>query len=306
MSGYPVDTPRPYLAGEEAAPGYRVIAHLRRGADLDAYDAWSEDRYARCFLKTPRPDRVDSAGVRRRLVLEGRLLLALAHPNLVRAYDLVEPAPNQPPVLVLETLTGTPLGGLLRGRSRRLSTSDVAHLGRHLCSAIRYLHDHGYLHLDLKPSNVIAECGRAKVIDLSLARPPGSYRPGIGTRRYMAPEQADGDYLGTPADVWGIGLVLFEAATGSRPFDPPNIPNAEPSVSVDPTHYLQLCRVAPSVRTLRRLPKALAEAIDGCLQPKPANRPTIVELQAALAAVTGEDRPSAPALAPRASRRVAS
>src|SRR5438034_395506 len=136
MTSNAPNEPKPYAPGQEPAPGYRVIAHLRRGGDLDVYDAWSEHRYCRCFLKMPRPDRVRNGSVRRRLLLEGRLLLSFTHPNLVRAYDLVEPGPNQAPVLVLETLTGATLSHLLHGRRRRLDTSDVAHLGRHLCSAI--------------------------------------------------------------------------------------------------------------------------------------------------------------------------
>ncbi|GDY28501.1 serine/threonine-protein kinase [Gandjariella thermophila] len=301
MTDYSLDPPKPYPPDHEIAPGYRVVAHLRRGADLDAYDAWSEQRYARCFVKTPRPDRVGVDEVCRRLLLEGRLLRELTHPHLVRGYDLVQPAPGQPPVLVLEALTGTHLGALLRDRHRRLSTSDIAHLGRQLCSAIRYLHDHGYLHLDLKPSNIIAEAGRAKVIDLSLARPPGTCHPGVGTRAYLAPEQAEGDFLDTPADVWGIGLVLYEAATLTRPFAAPRGAGPEWSYSGDPTRYLQLCRVAPSVRALRRLPRPLAEAIDGCLQPKPADRPTVPELWQACTAITGEEgpRPGPPALPAR-------
>jgi serine/threonine protein kinase len=302
MNDYSLDTPKPYPPGAQLAPGYRVIAHLRRGNDLDAYDAWSDERYARCFIKLPRPDRMGSAGVRQRLLLEGRVLLGLSHPHFVQAYDLIEPEAHRPPVLVLETLTGAHLGGVLHDRHRRLSTSDLAHLGRQLCSAIRYLHDHGYLHLDLKPSNIIAEGGRAKVIDLSLARPPGTYHPGVGTRTYLAPEQAEGDYLDTPADVWGIGLVLYEAATLIRPFEAPRGAATESSYSGDPTYYLQLCRVARSVRTLRRLPRALAEVIDGCLQPKPADRPTVPEVWHACTSITGEEAPPAPAPRRRANR----
>jgi eukaryotic-like serine/threonine-protein kinase len=286
MSDYALETPRPHPPGAEIAPGYRVITHLRRGADLDAYDTWSDQRYARCFVKTPRPDRSGADAVRGRLLLEGRILLGLTHPHFVRAYDLVEPAPDRPPVLVLETLTGAHLGGVLHDRRRRLSTSGLARLGRQLCSAIRYLHDRGYLHLDLKPSNIIAEHGTAKVLDLSLARTPGTYSPGVGTRAYLSPEQAEGDYLDAPADVWGIGVVLYEAATLVRPFEASRAAG-EPTYSGDPTYYQQLCRMAPSVRAFRRLPRVLAEAIDGCLQPKPADRPTVPELCAACVATIG-------------------
>src|SRR3982751_1577681 len=72
----------------------------------------------------------------------------------------------------------------------------------------------GVLHLDIRPANVMAEAGIAKLIDLSLAGVPGPARPGRGTRHYMAPEQALGGTLSAATDVWGIGATLYEAATG--------------------------------------------------------------------------------------------
>jgi serine/threonine protein kinase len=266
-----------------------VIAHLRRGNDLDAYDAWSDERYCRCIGKTPRPDRARRPRIRRHVHAEGRLLLGLSHPGLVRAYDLVRSRPGQPPVLVLETLTGATLSYLLHHGRRRLSTPDLAHLGRQLCSAIRYLHGRGYLHLDLKPSNIIAEAGRAKVIDLGHARRPGPCPAGLGTLAFMAPEQAvDGD-VGPAADVWGLGLVLFEAATGVQPFDRPEDDTARDEPEDE---CRQLTVSAPPVRSLRRLPGALATAIDGCLARAPADRPTLAELWAACTTVTGAELPT--------------
>ena len=94
---------------------------------------------------------------------------------------------------------------------------------------MRYVHAAGWLHLDLKPSNVIIDAGFAKLIDFSLARAPGNHRAGIGTRPYLAPEQAAGGELGAAADVWGLGSLLFETATGATPFESPvatAIPNS--------------------------------------------------------------------------------
>jgi serine/threonine protein kinase len=293
----------PYPPGHEIAPGYRVIEHVRRGADFDTYDAWSEARYCRCFLKTPRPDRVEDAGALRRLRREGKLLLSSTHPHLVRAYAFLPPAGAYPPVLVTETLTGATLGYLLAGGDR-LAARDLAYLGLHLCAALRYLHDRGYLHLDIKPGNIIATEGRATVIDLSLARRPGRYHGGVGTPVAMAPEQVRGGWFGPATDVWGVGLVLYQAACGGHPFDPPRDttrPSAEPagksresrSASSDPRRYPQLHLRAPSVRTRRRLPAPLTHAIDRCLEPAPDRRPSLAELTAALTTATGETDPAA-------------
>src|SRR3954462_11123365 len=91
----------PRREGARLARGYEVIAHLRRGRDLDVYDVWSEERDCRCVKKAARPDRRSSKSTRRRLRREGRLLLSLAHPHIVRAYELIE---RPDPVLVLETI----------------------------------------------------------------------------------------------------------------------------------------------------------------------------------------------------------
>jgi len=131
------------------------------------------------------------------------------------------------------------------------------------------------VHLDLKPSNIVSEAGRAKLIDLSTARRPGRARPGVGTWCYMAPEQARGGGVGVPADVWGVGVVLWEAACGDTPF-------ADESIE-----YPQLVQRAPPLGSRRRLAPGLAETVDRCLEPNPAARPSLAELRAALESVAG-------------------
>jgi len=257
--------------GAALAPGYAALGLLARGLDLDVYDAWSEERDCRCVVKVLRPDRAPDADARERLLGEGRLLLGLAHPHLVRAYEVVE----QPPAVVLETLSGATLATMVTERRRRLPVTDLCHLGLQLCSAIGYLHRRDILHLDLKPSNVISELGHLKLIDLSLARPRGPVPAGLGTRQYLAPEQARGGQATAASDVFGLGGVLFAAATAARPFPRVDGP------------FEQLERRAAPVGSLRRLPAAFAGAIDGCLNPESAARPTITALRDVLEEVLG-------------------
>lgn len=281
-----LDGPAVYLPGYQLAPGYVVIEHVRRGEDLDSYEAWSAQRYCRCFIKTLRPDATE-ASARRHLQREARLLLSLTHPHLVRAYDYLTPEGGQPPLLVLENLTGATLGYLLDGGRHRLSAQDLGHLGQHLCSALRYLHHRGYLHLDLKPSNIIASDGIARLIDLSLARPPGRCPAGRGTPGYMSPEQLTGGTLGPPTDVWGLGLVLYQAATGTQPFDiPGHSASASSNTSTMSLCHAQLAHPAPKIRARRRLPTNVADIIDACLHRDPNQRPTLESLNAALATLT--------------------
>ena len=268
------------------APGYTTIELLRRGRDLDVYDVWSEERACRCVIKCVRPDRLDRDGVARRLLDEGRLLCRLTHPHIVRAYEVAE---EPLPMVVMETLAGETVGHMI-DREAELSAPELAQLGLHLCSAIRYVHSHGILHLDLKPSNVIAECGRAKLIDLSVARPPGPAHAGIGTHYYLSPEQARGGDLAPAADVWGIGVVLFEAATGEPAFDDPDAPDDDDdlyygesgSESLDESDYPQLTATAVRIDEHRPVPRELADLVAACLDPSPELRPSVDELMRAL------------------------
>lgn len=256
----------PLAEGASLVPGYEILEHLHRSNDYDVYHVFSEERYCGCIAKTLLPDRLDQRSVRDRLLSEGELLKKLAHPNVVRAYEtFAEPHP----VVILETLTGQTLAHLIETHQRkRLPANQVAHLGLQLCSAVRYLHRNDLLHLDLKPSNIVAQPPLAKVMDLSIAHPPGKSRKGAGTRYYMAPEQARGDYLSPATDAWGVGAVLFEAATGEPPF----------AAYEEEGRYDQLERRADPVRSHRRLLTAFAKIIDRCLEPEPALRPTVKEL----------------------------
>jgi serine/threonine protein kinase len=247
--------------GTYLAPGYRVLDHLRRSSHVDVYDVWSTERRARCVAKVLSPEHAEHPSARRRLLREGRLLARLNHPHIVRAYAIL---PEPRPALILETLTGATLAYVIAQSNSGLSARDVAVLGLQLCSAIKYLHDKQVLHLDLKPSNIVAERGLARVIDLDIARAPGRGR-GEGTRQYMAPEQVQRGGLGPATDVWGIGAVLFEAATGQLPFDF-TCGEAFPQVKQ---------RAANVRRAKRRVPTALAEVIDAALEPNAADRPRV-------------------------------
>ncbi|WP_079046195.1 serine/threonine-protein kinase [Carbonactinospora thermoautotrophica] len=269
----------PLPAGAFIAPGYEVVGLLNRNWAYEVYDVWSAERDCRCVAKTVRADRLDDHLVTR-LLREGRLLQRMAHPHLVRAYETIK---TPVPVVILETLNGPTLAAILDDQPRRMPVSDLALLGLHLCSAMHYLHGRGFLHLDLKPSNVINSGGVAKVLDLSIARPPGRQRPGIGTRGYLAPEQARGGEVTAATDVWGIGITLFEAATGALPFDGYDTDDEHDEEYPGDAHrYPQLEHAPRSVGALRRLPRPFTEAINACLAFDPSARPSVPQLADAL------------------------
>jgi eukaryotic-like serine/threonine-protein kinase len=255
------------------APGYETVEHLSRTRRLDTFEVWSEERACSCVAKTLRPDRRGDERARAALIAEGRRLIELTHPHIVRGYELL----TEPEVVVImETLDGETLAHLVDRHPEGLPVADVAWLGSHLASALRYLHHHGLLHLDVKPGNVVADGGRAKLIDLSLARPPGRYHAGIGTWCNLSPEQARGEELGPPADVWGLGTVLFEAATGGPAFEDDESWTAA-SESWDTgdqvgAGYPQLDGRPPPAGG------PLGAVIDACLAPDAAARPSLEAL----------------------------
>jgi len=256
----------PLAAGTPLAPGYVVEGHLSRNQVLDVYEVWSAERDCLCVAKILRPDCRTHARRRVRLEREGRLLLELAHPHLVRAYEML----REPELaVVLETLTGERLDGLIAHGERRLPAVDVAELGVQLCSVVGYLHRQGWLHLDLKPTNVIVDAGIVKLFDLSLVRPPGPGKVRYGTPGYLSPEQVAGEEFSEATDAFGLACVLFAAATRRSPGAGRRDGDSPP----------------PPVRTVRRLPRVLAEAIDAGLAEDPAARPTVRDLGAACAAV---------------------
>jgi serine/threonine protein kinase len=272
--------------GTEIAPGYEVVEHLRRGDALDVYAVFSTERLCSCVAKVVRPDRTHLERVRNRLAHEGYLLQTLSHPLLLRGLATF----THPEVVVIaETVPGPTLEDTIEERSRRLPAVAVCHLGTQVAAATHYLHSSGYLHLDIRPSNIIGHGGIAKLIDLSLARPPGLVPRGLGSHLYLSPEQARGGYVSEAADSWGVGATLFEAAIGLSPFD---AFDERDEALLDKDAYLQLHRPPPPLRRFRRgLPPSLVSLINACLREEPAERPSAREIWRSLTDVLAEIEP---------------
>jgi serine/threonine protein kinase len=273
-------------AGTELAPGLRVVGHRHRGPDSDLYDAWCDDRLCSVVAKVVRSDREHEPRVRDRAVAEGALLSRLAHPNIVRCLDVHSPdaaaIPTTCPVTVLELVEGPSLHVLVSATDTRVAWPDLVTWFVQLCGAIGYLHRRGQLHLDVKPANVVIGPTGAVLVDFHLAREPSPVPQGLGTRRYMSPEQAEGGEATAASDVWGLGVTMFETAAGrAAVVDDPDDPGRATDSAASGT-YPQLLARPPAIRSLRALPRTVAEAIDSCLHPDPARRPSPEQLIAHL------------------------
>ena len=148
------------------------------------------------------------------------MLERLAHPVLIRSFDASLDGPR--PQVLIEHLEGPSLRRLLK-RGGALELDQLLPLALHVAGALAYMHGQGFVHLDVKPDNIVMGVP-PRLIDLSIARDferAARSRGPIGTDAYMAPEQcgAEGtEPIGPPADVWGLGATLHHCITGERPF----------------------------------------------------------------------------------------
>ncbi len=263
--------------GDSITDDLTAMKLLGGGSAYEAYLAFDEITWSQVVVKVLRPDQVESSSARRGLRREVRALAEINHPVVVRGlrheYD------GQRPHVVLEAVDGPRLSTLIR-RYGPLQDAQYLPLAIDLASAAHYLRRVGYVHLDIKPSNIIMG-SPARLIDLSVARTvEAAAELGhlIGTDSYMAPEQVTpGDPIAPqPAsDVWGIGATLFEAVAGHRAF-----PEGDPDSDSIEDQFPQLT-LAP-----RELPESVhptvAKVIEATLNPDPEHRPLPHEISETL------------------------
>jgi serine/threonine-protein kinase len=195
---------------------YRVGETLGRGAFATVHSALD--------LKLERPVAVKllrSTRDRPRFIREAKALARLYHPNIVAIHDAgSEPGQDY---LVMERVEGTSLGVELEGGP--MPWDRLARIAADAAAALHHAHFRGIVHRDVKPSNILlAADGTVKVSDFGVARiadftalTPSGTTP--GTLAYMAPELFRGDDVDARADVWSLGVLLFQRLTGELPFD---------------------------------------------------------------------------------------
>lgn len=257
-----------FEAGTPVDEGRHAIRLLGGGERYEAWLGWDEHLSSPVVLKLLRPDQVDSIRARAAIAREAATLGAVAHPGIVRSFG--SELEGERPYLVLEFLDAPRLSTLIR-RFGPLTEEQLVPLALEIGSALAYLHAEGWVHLDVKPQNLIMGAP-PRLIDLSIARRQddvGGLSGPMGTDAYMAPEQSVAGPLsgvGPWSDVWGLGATLYESAAGVRPF-----PRREPEGP-----YPQLTEAPDDLHP--RTPKVLREAISACLRRDPASRPPLDEL----------------------------
>ena len=217
-----------------ALPGYKILGVLGRGGMATVYKARQLGTKRLVAVKVIdrrlAGDREIVARFRQEQALGGRL----RHPNLIAVYEAGRAAGR--PYLVMEVVEGGNLDELL-GRSGPLEVAEACEVIRQAALGLQHLHEHGLVHRDVKPSNLmLTPAGEVKVLDLGLARhlrEPGAgeriTRQGqfLGTLDYVAPEQCtDPHAVDIRADVYGLGCTLYELLAGQAPFARPGYESA--------------------------------------------------------------------------------
>lgn len=237
-------------------------------------------------LKAVRQDAEVSATTRERVLREARALARLSSPHVVTVHHVVEAEPH--PWIVMELVSGESLEHRLS--QGLLSPVEAAGVGRQVLAALRAAHAAGILHRDVKPANIVlrpgddvvlVDFGIAALQDLPADRPvltaSGQL---VGSPEYMAPERIRGDDDDPASDLWSLGLVLYTAVTGVRPFRRPSAPAVLAAVLEAPLPALE--ETGPLAPVLRAL-----------LVRDPAARPDAARLDSMLAQV-GAGTPDLP------------
>jgi len=202
---------------------YRIVKLINHGGMGSVYQALDPHMERLVALKVCRVTAEDAPGDVQRFRSEVTSAARLAHDNIVQILD--SGTDQDLEYFTMEFVDGWTLGDYIR--QKRPSFRERARIVEEVAEAVQHAHEHGILHRDIKPGNVlIDQAGKAYVTDFGLAKQLGSSHnltlkgEAIGTPYYMPPEQATGNQVLTSfqSDVWGIGAVLYETLTGKAPF----------------------------------------------------------------------------------------
>ncbi|MBU7598854.1 PQQ-binding-like beta-propeller repeat protein, partial [Streptomyces sp. P38-E01] len=221
-------------------------------------------------VKVVRPELADDPGFRERFRREVEVARAVSGRRTAPVVDAdPDAASPQLPWLATQYVTGPSLSEVIR-RHGALPERTVRALGAGLAEALHEIHAAGLVHRDLKPSNVLLAADAPRVIDFGIARAVDGdrlTRTGslVGSPGFMSPEQAEGQPVGPPADIFSLGTVLCYAATGQNAFG-------------DSSPAALLYQIAHAEPDLERVPDSLRTLLSACLAKDPAARPSAEQI----------------------------
>ena len=279
----------PTLSGESSpvaeiiAGRYQLVRWLGGGGMGRVYEVLDQELDERVALKVLKSGLSEEAIERFRR--EVRLTRRIQHKNVARMFDIGEH--NGDKFLTMELVEGEPL---TRQLGQPLPWPRLQKLAVQICEGLSAAHATGVIHRDLKPDNVLVEVGteRAVITDFGIARSgddPSVTQVGavVGTPRYMAPEQIAGTEVDHRADIFSLGVMLFELATGKRPW------SGDSLVAIAVAQQTQ----APREMGVRGLPAGFVALVRQCLSIERERRPpTAAEIGVAIAGLVATEAPA--------------
>jgi serine/threonine protein kinase len=245
----------------------RIGREIGRGGMGVVYEAFQEGLERPVAVKALDTKLARSREVVERFRREGRAYAKLRHEAIVQVHDLVEKEDGL--YLVTEFVDGTDLAKLL-SQGGALPADCVALVGAWVAEALDYVHFNALLHRDVKPANVmVSRDGEVKLMDFGIAKGEADMsltRQGmlVGSPSYMAPEVLAGEEHGPPADVWALGVSLYELLTGEKPFRGRDAEDL--FAEIGRGRFRPIRSLAPDC------PRRLARAVERCLSRRPAAR----------------------------------
>lgn len=279
------------IARETRVGPYEILSALGAGGMGEVWRARDTRLNREVAIKVLPASVANDADRLQRFEQEARATSALNHPNIVTIHELGEVGAER--YIVMELVEGRTLRALI---DEGLSLDALAQLGSQMAKALGAAHAAGITHRDIKPENImVRDDGYVKVLDFGLARlvPTGMDReaatlqytqPGtlLGSTRYMSPEQARGESVSHPSDVFSLGMIFYEVATGRHPF-------ATDSILGTLNAITSQVPVTPS-RLNPEIHSAIEILILQMLQKDARLRPSAAEVEIALAEIGGQRR----------------
>lgn len=219
--------PQPTLRYGDPFGDYVITGFAGKGATSFVYQARRADDFQKVAVKVLHPHLLADPAKRRKFYQEARIMMRMRHPNVVNFREILELDGHL--AYVMEYIDGPTLEDWMRTHAKSASQLELACLFSDILRGLSHAHRHGVVHRDIKPANILiaTQQGRlvAKVIDFGLARfadqPLSAQERSkiAGTAAYISPEEVrDPDSVGQTSDIYSLGVMLYEAACGQRPF----------------------------------------------------------------------------------------